>query len=220
MAKRAAQKNEITQTKIMEAALVLFRERGFENTTMREIAAAAGVATGAAYYYFDSKDAIVMASYQKAQAELAPQLDAKLAAAKSLESRLRILIEGKLHYFAENRRLLGALTGHINPREPLSPFSEVTAPVRNDDIQRFSNALAGAAKVPDDLVVVLPEVLWIYLMGIILFWVLDESEDQSRTKLLLDKSLKLVTGLIQFAGLPLMKPLRRRVVELVGIIRQ
>lgn len=204
----------------MEAALVLFRQRGFENTTMREIAAAAGVATGAAYYYFDSKDAIVMAFYQKAQAELAPALEAKLASAKSLESRLRVLIEGKLTYFAENRKLLAALTGHINPREPLSPFSNATAAVRNDDIQRFSTALAGAAKVPQDLVVVLPEVLWIYQMGIILFWILDESEGQSRTTLLLEKSLKLVVGLIQFASLPLTRPLRRRVVELVTIIRQ
>jgi AcrR family transcriptional regulator len=40
----------------------LFREQGFEQTTMRDVAARVGVSLGAAYYYFASKDAIVGAS--------------------------------------------------------------------------------------------------------------------------------------------------------------
>ena len=39
-----------TRQKILDAALELFRERGFAEATMREIAARAGVATGLAYY--------------------------------------------------------------------------------------------------------------------------------------------------------------------------
>ena len=46
----------------------LFREKGFEPTTMRDIAAKAGVALGGAYYYFSSKDAIVLAFYSEMQA--------------------------------------------------------------------------------------------------------------------------------------------------------
>ena len=52
-------KSDETRARILTAAMELFRERGFESTTMREIAGKAAVATGAAYYYFDSKDAIV-----------------------------------------------------------------------------------------------------------------------------------------------------------------
>ena len=43
-------KAEETRDRILDAALRLFRERGFAETTMRDVAAAAGVATGAAYY--------------------------------------------------------------------------------------------------------------------------------------------------------------------------
>ena len=68
-----------TRTKILEAALALFRERGFAEATMREIATRAGVASGLAYYYFDSKDAIVLAFYQRAQEELAPRMEAAQA---------------------------------------------------------------------------------------------------------------------------------------------
>jgi AcrR family transcriptional regulator len=46
-------KSEETRARILDAAIELFRARGFESATMREIAAAADVATGAAYYYFD-----------------------------------------------------------------------------------------------------------------------------------------------------------------------
>ena len=39
-------KSEETRTRILEAALAVFRERGFEHATMREIAKAAEVAVG------------------------------------------------------------------------------------------------------------------------------------------------------------------------------
>ena len=63
-----------TREKILEAALELFRERGFAEATMRDIAARAGVASGLAYYYFASKDAIVLAFYQRAKDDLASHI--------------------------------------------------------------------------------------------------------------------------------------------------
>jgi AcrR family transcriptional regulator len=78
-------KSEATRQRILSAALRVFRERGFDAATMREIAAEAGVAVGAAYYYFDSKDAIVMAFYQQAQQEMAPALDTILGKSRTIE---------------------------------------------------------------------------------------------------------------------------------------
>ena len=60
-----------------------FGERGFENATMREIAKAAEVAVGAAYYYFESKDAIVMAFYERSQEEMRPQIEVQLDKSKT-----------------------------------------------------------------------------------------------------------------------------------------
>ena len=70
MSRQATLKSEETRQRILAAALSIFRERGFDAATMREIAAAAGVAVGAAYYYFDSKDAIVTAFYERAQQQM------------------------------------------------------------------------------------------------------------------------------------------------------
>ena len=67
--KPAKAKAEGTRERIVDAALELFREKGFDETTMRDIAAAAGVATGAAYYYFRSKEELVMAFYARTAQE-------------------------------------------------------------------------------------------------------------------------------------------------------
>ena len=84
-----------TRGKILEAALELFRERGFDESTMREIAARAGVATGLAYYYFASKDAIVLAFYQRAKDDLAAKSDAAHGD-KRLGPRLQSLIDRRV----------------------------------------------------------------------------------------------------------------------------
>src|SRR5690348_15746334 len=64
-----AGKSEQTRALIVETALRLFRERGYEATTMRIIAKEAGVSVGNAYYYFSSKEQLVQAYYDRAQTE-------------------------------------------------------------------------------------------------------------------------------------------------------
>ena len=58
---RSTAKAEATQTRILDSALDLFRRRGYDQATMRDIAAEAGVSLGSAYYYFESKADLVMA---------------------------------------------------------------------------------------------------------------------------------------------------------------
>ena len=187
---------------------------------MREIAAEAGVALGAAYYYFQSKEALVMAFYEQAGEEMAAKIDAGLATAKGLEGRLRAILDVKFEYFAPNRLFLGALSRHVgDPQHPLSPFSEETKHIRDLDIERFRAALEGSRiNVPKDLAPHLPRLLWLYQMGLILFWISDRSPQQARTRRLRDKSLSLVVTAVKFAGFPLLRPLRKRVVDLLTAI--
>src|SRR5256714_9757122 len=95
---KATPKAEETGLKILASALALFRQEGFDTATMRDIAEKAGVATGAAYYYYPSKDAIVMDFYQRSCAEMQPKIEAALEQATGLETRLRELIRVKLAY--------------------------------------------------------------------------------------------------------------------------
>jgi AcrR family transcriptional regulator len=212
-------KSEETRQRILAAALDEFRTNGFEAATMRQIAAAAGVATGAAYYYFDSKDAIVLAFYDQTQQDLAPRIEKILASTRDLTERLRGIVDAKLKYFEPTRPLLGALATHADPDHPLSPFSAQTQPIRESDIQFFARALEGSrVRVADDLKPALPRLLWMYQMGVLLFWIYDRSPSQKKTRALLDQSLRIVVTLIKLSGLPLMRPVRRLVLDLLETV--
>lgn len=214
-------KSDETRARILAAALDLFRSQGFEATTMRQVAAAAGMAIGATYYYFDSKDAIVLAFYHQAQQDMEPLLDGALAETKDLKERLRRLLDVKLAYFAPSRDLLGALSAHANPAHPLSPFSAQTQDIRDEDVRFFDRALSESrTAVADDLKPYLPRLLWMYQMGLILFWTFDRSSGQRKTLALIDQSLQIVVRLIKLSGLPLMRPLRRIVVDLAATVME
>jgi AcrR family transcriptional regulator len=216
---QATKKSEETRRRILAAALRVFRERGFEAATMREIAAAAEVAVGAAYYYFDSKDALVMAFYQQAQEEMAPALDEILSQSKTLEQRLRGVIGQKLEYFAPNRTLVGALTAHIDPQHPLSPFSQATAPIRDRDLGFFERVVAESKlRLPGTVLPYLPRLLWLYQMGLVLFWVYDRSPRQERTEMLFEKTLKMMLLAFRLAELPPLRPLLKPAGELLKAI--
>jgi AcrR family transcriptional regulator len=213
----ATAKAEETRDRILDAALRLFRERGFEQTTMRDVATEAGVATGAAYYYYRSKEDLVMAFYLRTDEEAREAFASAIAATKDLRKRVRGLIDVKLAQFTEHRQLLAALLkAGVDPRAPLSPFGAETKEVRDESIAWFARALEGSdVTVPKDVAADLPRLLWMYHMGLVYFWIIDESPGQRRTRRLLDATLDLVIQLLKISSLPLMGPLRKRVLKVL-----
>jgi AcrR family transcriptional regulator len=217
---RATPKAEETRARILASALSLFRERGFDQTTMRDIAREAGVAIGAAYYYFESKEALVMSFYGEASQSMHEQIELALVRKFDLKARLRAVVDVKFEYFGPNRKFLGALLRHAaDPEHPLSPFSAETRAIRERDMQHFAKALEDSnLRIPDDLAPHLPEILWLYQMGLILFWIYDRSLGQARTERLVDKSLGVVTGLLKLVKSPFLRPVRRTAIELLEAV--
>jgi AcrR family transcriptional regulator len=220
MKTRPTPRAEDTRRRIYEAALELFREKGFEQTTMRDIAAKAGVALGAAYYYFSAKEAIVLAFYQEMQESSQESILEAMYRHKKLKDRLRVVLEKRLELLAPNRKFCDALFRHApDSADPLSPFSAETRPIRERAIEHLHVALEGGdIKVSADLTPRLPYLLWLYQMAIILFWIYDRSPRQQRTQALIEKSLRLLVNLLRFSGLPLMKPLRKTMLDLVETV--
>jgi AcrR family transcriptional regulator len=218
--KEPSPKSEETRARILNAALELFRRKGFDQTTMREIAAEAEVSLGNAYYYFDSKEALVMAFYERASAEMAPLIDTALEGQRGFEKRISAVLAVKFDYFGPNRAFLGALLRHgTDPQNPLSPFSAETNHIRERDMGYFARAIEDAKPAaPKDLAEHLPKLLWLYQMGLILFWIYDRSDGQSRTHLLREKSLALIATGLKVASFPLLRPLRRRIIDLVELV--
>src|SRR5581483_10857554 len=214
---RTTPRAEETRRKIYEAAMELFREKGFDETTMRDIAAKAGVALGGAYYYFSSKDAIVLAFYADMQERSNELIPAELAGHKKLKDRLQRILDKRLELLAPNRKFCAALFRHApDSSDPLSPFSEETRAIREASVDHMRLAIEGSdAKIPADLKPRLPYLLWLYQMALVMFWLYDRSPNQERTQRLLDKSLILVVHLLRLSSLPLTKPIRKTVLDLV-----
>jgi AcrR family transcriptional regulator len=207
--------SEETRRLVLDTALRLFRERGLDETTMRDVAAAAGLSLGAAYYYFRNKEAIVGAYYDYVQEEHLARAREGFAKTADLHERLRIALHTKVDILRDDQRLLSALFRYGgDPRHPLSWFGPGTRHQRELSIAVFAEALAGE-RLPDDLQAAAPTVLWTLHMGILLYFLYDESGNQRRTRALVDASIDFVVLARRFVTNPLLKPLRRRVVSVL-----
>jgi AcrR family transcriptional regulator len=214
---RVTARAEDTRRKIYEAAMEMFREKGFEETTMRDIAAKAGVALGGTYYYYSSKDAIVLAFYREMQESSTSIVGDALADKKKLKERIRAVLDQRLKLLEPNRKFCAALFRHApDGSDPLSPFSEESRLIRDAAIEQMRIAMDGGdVKIPSDLKPRLPYLLWLYQMALMMFWLYDRSPNQERTERLMEKSLGLLVNLLKLSSLPLMKPLRKAALELV-----
>jgi len=180
-----------------------------EAATMREIAKAAGVALGAAYYYFPSKEAIVLAYYDSVQAEHRERVEAQMMeGSPNLVQRLQIAFHSKLDILRGDRKLLGTLFRYTGePGHPLSALGAGTRKNREDSIAVFALAL-GDERLPDDVRTVFPAALWALHMGILLYFIYDDSLNQERTRKLCDGLLQLVARALPLVNFPLLRPVR------------
>ena len=55
-------------------------------------------------------------------------------------------------------------------------------------------------------------------MGLILFWVYDKSPEQQRTRLLFEKTLRMLLVTLKLAGLPFLRPLHRLAGQLLAVL--
>jgi hypothetical protein len=75
-------------------------------------------------------------------------------------------------------------------------------------------------RIPKDLQPHLPGILWSFQMGVIFYWVIDESPNQERSRRLVALAAKSVTALVRISALPLMRPVRKAALELVEIVKE
>ena len=204
----------------MDTALRLFREQGYEATTMRAIATEAGVSVGNAYYYFPSKQHLVQAYYAQSQdlhvAAARPVLDGQT----TFEARLRGVLLARLDTMQSEKDFAVAFFRYAaDPESPLSPFSEESGPARELSIGLYREAVAGAKdlKLPADLRTELPDLLWLYQMGVVLFWVHDRSRGARRTYALVERTVPIVVRLV---GLARYRLLRGLVDDLLDLLRE
>jgi len=211
-------RGEQTRAAIFGAALELFQERGYEATTMRAIAARAGVSLGSSYHYFPTKSHLVLAFYrhvhERHQAACAPVLSRE----RDLTARLRGVIRAAVMTCEPFHDVSASIFSTVaDPASALNAFGAEAGALRDEVIALYGRVVEGSGvRLPADLAAELPRLLWLYQMGVLYFWMLDTSPGRLRTLEVVDETCDLIVRLVSLADLP---PLRRSRRRLLGLIR-
>jgi AcrR family transcriptional regulator len=211
-----ALRSERTRERILKGSLALFRKRGVAATSMRDIAKSAGVSLGAAYYYFASKEAIVLSYYEGLVADHERRCAEIFSETDDLGERIRGLYHAKLDILARDRKLIGVLVGSTgDPESPVSVFAAETAHIRARAIAVCRAALAVPA-VPESLRADGALGLWTLLLGLILYFIHDSSPRQERTRSLVDGAVDLIVPLAPLLSLPQVELVRSEIARLLA----
>ena len=207
-----------TRERILNAAMRLFLEEGYEKATMRKIAQAAGLTPGATYYYFATKQHIIFhyyeASYEEHLRVCRDILEAEKKLAKRISAVIRTHIEVAQPFHEVSKELFKIAS---DPTHDLSPFSEASRPLRDKNIAMFREVISGAEeKITPALSEKLPELLWLHKIGIILYWVHDISPQQKKTYHLINRSATIIGKLVAAYRVPMLRNFMDEMINLVG----
>jgi AcrR family transcriptional regulator len=160
-------KSEATYARVLDTAVRLFAEKGYERTTMRDLSKAAGLGLGALYYYFSSKEQLVQAFYE--------DLNERVLTGWSPEDGLAALLHRKLDLLQPYRPLLRVLLKEaVDPQSPLCPLHPETRTTRDLSLEAFEGLAPGNGPL-----------LWLAHLLLLAFWLHDGSGEQQATRRLI-----------------------------------
>ncbi len=94
-----------TEQKIIEAAEIVFHEKGFDGARMQEIADKASINKGLLHYYFKSKDALFDAIFNMALKKMSGTINSILKMDISLEEKMNLIIDSYMNLLLRNSSL-------------------------------------------------------------------------------------------------------------------
>lgn len=142
-------KSERTRERILQAALALFAEQGFQRTTMRDIAARAEVSLGLTYRYFGRKEDLAVALYDEMSDALRDH--AANLYGGTLAERFARLMEATIAHLDRHRDAFLALAARaFDPADDIGVLGDGTAAVRERARAGWLVVVDGASDAPSD----------------------------------------------------------------------
>ncbi len=105
-----------------------------------------------------------------------------------------------------------------DPDSALSPFSNESHPARATAVQLFREVLDGSdlgPKIDPELDELLPDLLWLHLMVVVLYWVFDRTDDTERTRAFVQRCSPFVAKLVTLSRYRVFRPLVREAVDMI-----
>ncbi len=203
-ASRWDEKKEQTKSDILAAALELFRAKGVENTTAKEIATKAGIAEGTFFNYFPTKEDLALYYFQKGIDDLIHWYDRQESLKQApIEEKLFAIINRQLEQLEPYENFIGSV--FFRSLEPRSKLNALSFESQENRVRylRFIDGLLKEAVEREEI----PDVgrlgaygVGLYYMGIVTFWLHDTSRGKQKTLALLDRSLVVATRFLRKGG--------------------
>ncbi len=196
ISEQARQEN---RDRILEKSAQLFISKGFEDCTTRDIAAAAGLATGTLFNYFPSKETLAMTMVAEALALGREDLLVRRSGEEDLAEELFLFIASGLRRLRPLRPFLGpVLERSVSPfpRRAVCPEGEATRQGHLATVQEILGR-HGFTEAPDYVAVTM---YWSLYLGILAFWTGDDSPNQEATQTLIDYAIRTYVQVISGTG--------------------
>ncbi len=178
-----------TREKILATARNLFADKGFDETTTRDIAANAGIATGTLFNYYVSKEALGMSLIAEALESAETDFRNDRRGDETLDELLFAYIIAGLRGLAPYRKAVGAIA-----ESGLSPFTAENGAegqrLRVAHLETVARFVAEAERTPAPSSVAM-HLYWTLYLGVLAFWSSDTSPNQEDTLVVLDQSMRL-----------------------------
>jgi AcrR family transcriptional regulator len=215
MTVKAPTKSQQTREHILETALGLFAEKGYAETTMRDIAGGADCSLGLAYRYFARKEEFILALYERLTDEFEEEVS-RLPQAP-LARRFTSAMEVHLTRLGAHRETMGALfAAGLAPDSEVAVLGNNVAGIRSRIWGVFERVVSGASDAPRrGQAEQMTTLLYAAHLLFVLFWLQDRSEGQAKTRELLGFAQEMLGRLRPVLGLPLVA---RPLAKLAGIV--
>jgi len=194
MARVSREKQEETRRQIIQVAVDIFTQNGFDSTTMKQIAREVGIGDATIYKYFSNKDKLIFAYYGlKAEESIQEFLAEEELEDYSLQEKLQLLIDIYLGNLLPDREFVSESIQMIM-RSPSILFKDVT-PIREEFVGVINDLLVESenkgeiSKTP--FTSSIAKLANEFILATLLYWVKDDSDEFSDTTQMVDMSLAL-----------------------------
>lgn len=204
------EKGQQTQAKLLATALECFAKDGYKASSMRAIAAKAGVSLSHAYYYFKSKEDIVAQLLLNLRREQYEQCSGMLNEGNTLEANIRAVLDSGVEALARYHDFGPAFLRLMLSRD-----------MGNDEIWRielelWEKVVAGSRPLPPmGIRRDLPKFLLLVSRQIFSAWAFDQSPQQRRSRLLMKNMAPVAAKFAVLCRLPVVRSLFEDVLALM-----
>ena len=186
----SAEAKEKTHRRILDAAQRLFRTRGFDQTSTRDLSSAAGIATGTLFNYFPTKESLALAIVAEALEKARGDFESRLRPDASLDEALFDHVAAGLRRLAPHHQwVTRVMDGSLGPVSAgSSPPADGGDRIRLEHLATVRAVIAVRGPAPPPVSV---QLYWTLYLGLLAFWSRDTSPRQEDTLVLLDESMRL-----------------------------